>query len=90
MYLTYIYIYMYMYMYIETAQSAQRMRSSWQVGETLDGIWHTGVVVYDKEYYYAKDLLDDYLSCWWSILFTFSLKLGSRALHFRSRPLPNA
>ena len=29
------------------------------------------------------------LSCWWSILFTFCWKLGSRALPFGSRSLPN-
>ena len=30
------------------------------------------------------------LSRWLSILFTFCLKLGSRAFQFGSRPLPNA
>lgn len=33
--------------------------SSWVVGQQLEGIWHTGTVVFGKEYYYAKDTVFD-------------------------------
>lgn len=29
--------------------------SPWILGQTIEGVWHTGVVVYGKEYYYSKD-----------------------------------
>ena len=32
----------------------------------------------------------DNLGCWYSILFSFDLNFGSRALHLGPRPLPNA
>lgn len=33
--------------------------SPYVVGQQLEGIWHTGIVVYGKEYYYAKDTVFD-------------------------------
>jgi hypothetical protein len=31
----------------------------WLVGKRLEGIWHTGVVVFEKEYYYGGDIFFD-------------------------------
>ncbi|CAK0798749.1 unnamed protein product, partial [Prorocentrum cordatum] len=43
-----------LYMYDLTNGVAKPL-SPWIVGDVLEGVWHTGVVVYGKEYYYSKD-----------------------------------
>lgn len=39
----------------DLSNGAAQSLSPWLIGAKLEGIWHTGVVVYGKEYYYSKD-----------------------------------
>jgi len=39
----------------DLSNGAAQAVSPWIVGERLEGVWHTGVVVFGKEYYYSKD-----------------------------------
>ena len=32
-------------------------------GRQIDGIWHTGIVVYEKEYYYGGGVSYDHPAC---------------------------
>jgi len=45
-----------LYVY-DLSQGAARQLSPWVVGRSMDGIWHTGTVVFGKEYYYSRDLV---------------------------------
>jgi len=29
------------------------------IGKTIDGIWHTGIVIYETEYYFGGGILTD-------------------------------
>eukprot|EP00928_Gymnodinium_smaydae_P018114 TRINITY_DN16895_c0_g1_i1.p1 TRINITY_DN16895_c0_g1~~TRINITY_DN16895_c0_g1_i1.p1 ORF type:complete len:503 (+),score=99.08 TRINITY_DN16895_c0_g1_i1:129-1637(+) len=49
--------------YYDLSKGAAEAFSPWVVGEQLEGIWHTGIVVYGKEYYFAKDLVFDTAGC---------------------------
>lgn len=39
----------------DLSNGAAQSISPWLIGKKLEGVWHTGVVVYGKEYYYSKD-----------------------------------
>jgi len=39
----------------DLSNGAAESISPWLIGQKLEGVWHTGVVVYGKEYYYSKD-----------------------------------
>lgn len=39
----------------DLSNGAAKSMSHWVLGTNIDGVWHTGVVVYGKEYYYSKD-----------------------------------
>lgn len=43
-----------LYIY-DLSNGAAQAVSPWIVGKRLEGVWHTGVVVFGKEYYYSKD-----------------------------------
>jgi len=43
----------------DLSNGAAEALSPWVVGKELKGIWHTGVVVFGKEYYYSKDTVFD-------------------------------
>lgn len=43
----------------DLSNGASQALSPWLVGESLEGIWHTGVVVYGQEYFFASDLVHD-------------------------------
>lgn len=49
----------YLYMY-DLSKGLATLLSPWVLGPGLDNIWHSGVVVYGKEYFFAKDAVWDF------------------------------
>jgi hypothetical protein len=47
-----------LYLYDLSSGAADAM-SPWVVGEQLEGIWHSSIVAFGKEYYYARDTVFD-------------------------------
>lgn len=49
----------YLYMY-DLSKGFAQLLSPWVLGDGLHHIWHTGVVVFGKEYFFAKDAVWDH------------------------------
>jgi len=45
--------------YYDLSKGAASAISPWLLGQRLDGLWHTGVVVYGKEYFFGGDICLD-------------------------------
>ena len=45
--------------YYDLSQGMAKQMSMQLVGKYFEGIWHTGVVVYNKEYYYGGGISHD-------------------------------
>lgn len=43
----------------DLSQGMARQMSGALIGKQIDGIWHTGIVVYGKEYYYGGGICSD-------------------------------